>query len=61
MRSELESVRRQAASAGGQTIVYREGGGSSSGGVSVYIENRIVQLESSMTNLQSDLGILPAC
>eukprot|EP00116_Pleurobrachia_bachei_P007363 sb/3467625/ len=60
VRGELEAVRRKAESAGGQTIVYRDGGGSSGGGVSVYIENRIVQLESSMTNLQSDLEFMKA-
>lgn len=59
MRGELEVVRRQAAS-GGQTVVYREGGGGMSDAVSVYIENRIVQLESGMTNVKSDLGRLKA-
>ena len=54
VRGEIESVRRQAASGGGQTVVYRDGGGGS-GEVSAYIENRIVQLESSLSNVKSDL------
>ena len=53
---ELETVRQQAASAGGQTVVYRDGGGDS-GAVSAYIENRIVQLESGLSNVKSELGL----
>ena len=54
VRGEIESVRREVASGGGQTVVYRDGGGGS-GEVSAYIENRIVQLESSLGNVKSDL------
>ena len=49
-------MRQQAASAGGQTVVYRDGGGDS-GAVSAYIENRIVQLESGLSNVKSELGL----
>lgn len=51
----MEQVRRQAAS-GGQTVVYREGSGGA-GGVSAYIENRIVKLESGFSNIKSDLRL----
>ncbi|KAL5261882.1 hypothetical protein ACHWQZ_G007550 [Mnemiopsis leidyi] len=59
VRGEIESVRREVASGGGQTVVYRDGGGGS-GEVSAYIENRIVQLESSLGNVKSDLQFLKA-
>jgi len=49
--SELDDVRRMASSSGGQVVVR----GGAAGGVDKYTEERIMQLESTVTGLKSDL------